>query len=104
MVEGIHGLLVQPPGFSIFVGKSDFLSVVEILAEDTGVSPEQRRLCLQFAEGLETYQNGQRPEAQGVSPPFWPIFLTTARPGSGYIAARRAATVPHARMSREWSA
>jgi adenylate cyclase len=55
VVEGIEGLLVRPLGAFQFVGKTDALPIVEILAQNTTASASQVLLSERFAEALASY-------------------------------------------------
>lgn len=64
VVEGFEeSLLLRPLGKFQFVGKTEGLPIVEILARKEDATPEQKFLCDEFAAALATFQQGQWTEA-----------------------------------------
>jgi adenylate cyclase len=59
VVEGIEGLLVRPMGAFQFVGKSEGLPIVEIIAQRSSASEEQVLLTERFAETLARFHASQ---------------------------------------------
>jgi len=55
VVDGIEGLLVRPLGAFQFVGKTEALPIVEILAQNTTASASQVLLNERFEEALASY-------------------------------------------------
>ncbi len=63
VVDGLENLLLRPLGRFIFVGKSEPLSIVEILATRSDSNEAQAQLCARFAEGLDEFHREQWPMA-----------------------------------------
>jgi adenylate cyclase len=63
VVDGIAGLLVRPLGAFQFVGKSEGLAIVEIIAQHSNASEEQILLTERFAETLARFHASQWKEA-----------------------------------------
>ena len=59
VVAGLDNLLVRPLGRFQFVGKSEALPIMEIVAPRNSASPEQVLLCERFSEALDTFQKAQ---------------------------------------------
>jgi adenylate cyclase len=56
VADDIDNLLLRPLGGFRFVGKTDALPVMEVLARKSSATEEQVLLCERFAEALETFQ------------------------------------------------
>ncbi len=56
VVEGLNALLLRPLGNFQFVGKSEGLPIVEILAIEGDAQEAQVLLCERFGEGLHAFQ------------------------------------------------
>ncbi len=63
VVESIDGLLLRPVGSFQFVGKTDGLPIIEILALKASASPAQVELTKRFAEALDCYHEARWEEA-----------------------------------------
>ncbi|MGH8531338.1 MAG: CHASE2 domain-containing protein [Gammaproteobacteria bacterium] len=59
VVAGLDNLLVRSLGSFQFVGKSEALPIMEIVATRTSASPDQVLLCERFSEALDTFQKAQ---------------------------------------------
>lgn len=60
VTEGLDALLLlRPLGKFQFVGKTEGLPIVEILASHSDATAEQRELCTRFAECLQIFQRGE---------------------------------------------
>ena len=59
VVAGLDNLLVRPLGRFQFVGKSEALPIMEIVAPRNSASPDQVLLCERFSEALDTFQKAQ---------------------------------------------
>lgn len=64
VVEGIDGLLLRNVGRFQFVGKTEALGIVEVVAEVDAASSDQRDLCGRFTEAMEIYQKADWRAAQ----------------------------------------
>jgi adenylate cyclase len=64
VIEGIENILLRNVGRFQFVGKSDAVRIVEIVAEVDAASSDQRDLCGRFTEAMEIYQNADWRAAQ----------------------------------------
>ncbi len=59
VTEGLDELLLlRPLGKFQFVGKTEGLPIVEIIASRSDATAEQLDLCVRFAEGLNAFQDG----------------------------------------------
>ncbi|MGH8509632.1 MAG: adenylate/guanylate cyclase domain-containing protein, partial [Gammaproteobacteria bacterium] len=56
VVAGLDDLLVRPLGRFQFVGKTEALPIMEIVAARSGASPEHVLLCERFSEALDIFQ------------------------------------------------
>lgn len=66
VVEGLEELLLlRPMGKFQFVGKTEGLPIVEILAGRSDASEGELQLCERFAEALEKFQQGDWVSAEG---------------------------------------
>ena len=63
VVEGLEGLLLRPLGAFVFVGKSEAIPIVEIVASERSATHGQRRLVTQFSQALAVYHAAQWAEA-----------------------------------------
>jgi len=70
-VEGIDNLLTRPIGQFVFVGKTEPLSIIEILDLSNEATPQQSQLCERFASGLDFFM---RAEWQSASSEFKKIL------------------------------
>ncbi|MGH8612276.1 MAG: CHASE2 domain-containing protein [Gammaproteobacteria bacterium] len=59
VVAGLDNLLVRPLGSFQFVGKSEALPIMEIVAARSAASPDQILLCERFSEALDIFQKAQ---------------------------------------------
>ncbi|MFA9421756.1 MAG: CHASE2 domain-containing protein, partial [Gammaproteobacteria bacterium] len=59
IVEGIDNLLTRPIGQFVFVGKTEPLSIIEILDLSNEATPQQSELCERFAKGLDLFMNAE---------------------------------------------
>lgn len=59
VVSGTRNLLLRPLGKFLLVGKSEPVSVVEVMAKREKVTDQQVRLCQRFAEALLTFESQQ---------------------------------------------
>jgi adenylate cyclase len=57
-LQGIDGFLTRKVGSFLFLGKSAPLVMHELLGTRDGATPEQERLCRDFAEALEAFNQG----------------------------------------------
>ncbi len=64
VVEGVDNLLVRLLGKFVFVGKSEALSVVEIVAAADQASARQRQLCNRFSTAYQAFCEGTWEEAR----------------------------------------
>jgi len=55
VVEGLEGLLLRPVGDFVFVGKTEAIPIVEIMASTTEATDTQRLLAERFAEALAIF-------------------------------------------------
>ncbi|OYW63207.1 MAG: hypothetical protein B7Y26_13695 [Hydrogenophilales bacterium 16-64-46] len=63
VIEGLDGLLLRPLGAFQFVGKTEGIPIVEIMAATTRASDSQMRLAAQFAAALALFQSTQWADA-----------------------------------------
>ena len=63
VVEGLDGLLLRPMGAFQFVGKTEALPIVEIVASLEHATDRQVRLCGQFSEALVVFHASQWAQA-----------------------------------------
>ena len=63
VVDGMENLLLRRLGNFRVVGKSEPISVVEVVATMNGASPNQHRLCKRFADALSTFQQARWDDA-----------------------------------------
>lgn len=66
VTEDIDNLLLRPLGEFVFVGKTEPLPVVEILATQTDASSQQKERCERFAAGYELFLKAQWQQASDV--------------------------------------
>jgi adenylate cyclase len=59
VVDGLDGLLLRPLGDFVFVGKSEAIPIVEILAAASDASEPQRQLALRFAAALAVFHQAE---------------------------------------------
>ena len=59
VVEGLDGLLLRSLGDFQFVGKTEAMPIVEIMAASSAASDSQLQLCERFAAALAVFQSGQ---------------------------------------------
>jgi adenylate cyclase len=59
VVEGLQGLLLRPLGAFQFMGKSEALPIVEIMAASADATQEQIRIAERFAEALDLFHLGK---------------------------------------------
>lgn len=55
VVEGLDGLLLRPVGDFVFVGKTEAIPIVEIMASAAEVTDRQKQLAERFAEALAIF-------------------------------------------------
>jgi len=55
VIEGLEGLLLRPMGDFVFVGKTEAIPIVEIMAAAAEATDTQRRLAERFAEALAIF-------------------------------------------------
>lgn len=55
VIEGLDGLLLRPLGAFQFVGKTEGVPIVEIMATEAAATVEQRQLCEKFATALAEF-------------------------------------------------
>jgi adenylate cyclase len=55
VVEGLDGLLLRPVGDFVFVGKTEAIPIVEIMASEAEATERQRLLAARFAEALAIF-------------------------------------------------
>lgn len=55
VIEGLEGLLLRPVGDFVFVGKTEAIPIVEIMASTTEATDKQRLLAEHFAEALAIF-------------------------------------------------
>jgi adenylate cyclase len=55
VVEGLEGLLLRPVGDFVFVGKTEAIPIVEIMASAAEATDRQRLLAERFAEALAIF-------------------------------------------------
>ena len=55
VVEGLDGLLLRPVGDFVFVGKTEAIPIVEIMASAAEATERQRMLAARFAEALAIF-------------------------------------------------
>lgn len=55
VIEGFDDLLIRPLGDFVFVGKTEALPIVEIMATNTDATSQQKLLAEQFAETMSVY-------------------------------------------------
>lgn len=65
VLDGLEGLLLRPLGAFQFVGKTEALPIVEILARDSNASEKQVALTERFAEALAVYRASRWEKAAG---------------------------------------
>lgn len=58
VVEGLEDLLLRPIGDFVFVGKTEAIPIVEIMATASGATGQQRELAERFAEALAIFHTG----------------------------------------------
>lgn len=66
MTAGIEGVLLRPVGEFQLKGKKEGTRVVELVAETSSATDEQRRLCAQFAEALSAFRDERWGEAASL--------------------------------------
>lgn len=66
MTAGIEGLLLRPVGEFQLKGKKEGTRVVELVAEGSSATDEQRRLCDRFAEALSAFRDQRWGEAASL--------------------------------------
>jgi adenylate cyclase len=71
IVDGIDDLLLRDLGGFRFVGKTEPLPIVEILALEDKATDEQKALCERFAEGMAIYR---KTDWQGAAETFEAIL------------------------------
>lgn len=89
VVEGLDGLLLRPLGAFVFVGKSEAIPIVEIMAATAEATDAQRQLAAAFADALAIFHTADWRRALGAFE-----ALQTAFPDDGptrfYLARCRA--------------
>jgi adenylate cyclase len=67
VLEGIDDdLLTRPIGKFVFVGKSEPLPIIEILASNSNATARQLELCERFAQGMELFEQADWTAASDV--------------------------------------
>lgn len=85
-IEGLDGLLLRPLGAFQFVGKTEAIPIVEIMATTAHQTEAQLQLAEGFAAALETYQSG---DWQGAADRFTALLAQYPDDGpSGFYLAR----------------
>lgn len=59
VIEGLEGLLLRPVGDFVFVGKTEAIPIVEILASADAATDVQKRLAERFAAALGVFHQGE---------------------------------------------
>lgn len=78
LVEGIDNFLIRPVGQFVFVGKTEPLSIIEILNLSNEASRRQGELCERFAEGIDVFM---RADWEMAARKFESILESFARDG-----------------------
>ena len=64
--EGLEGYLMRPLGSFVLVGKSNPITVLELMGYSDNASEEQRWLCREFADALAAYETRKWSDACGA--------------------------------------
>jgi adenylate cyclase len=59
IIEGIDNLLTRPIGRFVFVGKTEPLSIIEILSLANEATAQQSELCERFVQGLDLFMRAE---------------------------------------------
>ncbi len=59
VIEGIDNLLTRPIGDFVFVGKTEPLSIVQILSLTSEATAKQSELCERFATGFDLFMRAE---------------------------------------------
>jgi adenylate cyclase len=78
LVKGIDNFLTRPVGQFVFVGKTEPLSIIEILNLSNEASRRQGELCDRFAEGIDMFM---RADWEMAAEKFESILESFARDG-----------------------
>jgi adenylate cyclase len=78
IIEGIDNLLIRPMGHFVFVGKTEPLSIVQILSLSTDATAQQSELCERFASAFDLFM---RAEWKMASKEFKSILKTYPHDG-----------------------
>jgi adenylate cyclase len=59
LIDGINDLLIRPMGHFVFVGKTEPLSIVEILSSSTEATIKQSELCERFTSAFDLFTRAE---------------------------------------------
>jgi adenylate cyclase len=59
VIEGLDNLLIRPIGDFVFVGKTEPLSIVQILSLSNEATTQQNELCERFATGFDLFRRAE---------------------------------------------
>ena len=100
VLQGIDGLLTRKVGSFVFLGKSAPLIIHELLGTRDGATPEQERLCNDFAEALDAFSQGAWEDAMAA---FSAIDQTYDGDGPSRFFAPLCEKYRHHRSAEPWS-